>query len=65
MTLSPAEIVFVMLAGALILEGLAYGLAPSLVERMLEALAALPEDARRTLGALTAVTGLILLWFAL
>ena len=34
----------------LIVEGLAYALAPSLVERMLEALRALPESARRNVG---------------
>lgn len=46
----------------LVVEGLVYALAPSLVERMLEALRSLPESARRNLGALTVVTGLILLW---
>ena len=48
----------------LIVEGLAYALAPSLVERMLEALRALPESARRNVGLLCVVTGLILLWGA-
>ncbi len=48
----------------LIVEGLAYALAPSLVERMLEALRALPESARRTVGLLCVVSGFILLWGA-
>ena len=48
----------------MIIEGLAYALAPSLIERMLEALRALPEIAVRQLGALIVVSGLILLWFA-
>ncbi|TMV09543.1 DUF2065 domain-containing protein [Ruegeria sediminis] len=48
----------------LIVEGLAYALAPSLVERMLEALRALPESARRNVGLLCVVSGLILLWGA-
>ena len=59
-----AETLLVMFAGALIVEGLAYALAPSLVERLLEALAALPLDQRRTLGLLTLVTGVVVLWFA-
>ena len=48
----------------LIVEGLAYALAPSLVERMLEALRSLPEAARRLVGLLCVVSGLILLWGA-
>ncbi len=48
----------------LIVEGLAYALAPSLIERMLEALRALPEQARRLMGLLCVVSGLVLLWGA-
>ncbi len=48
----------------LIVEGLAYALAPSLVERMLEALRAMPDQARRLIGLLCAVSGLVLLWAA-
>jgi uncharacterized protein YjeT (DUF2065 family) len=50
------------IAMVLILEGLVYALAPSLVERLLEALRELPLEMRRNLGLLTVVTGLILLW---
>lgn len=50
------------IAMVLILEGLVYALAPSLVERLLEALRRLPLEMRRNLGLLTVVTGLILLW---
>nr|WP_309501721.1 DUF2065 domain-containing protein [uncultured Roseovarius sp.] len=46
----------------LIVEGLVYALAPQLVERMLEALRAIPPEARRTLGLLALVTGLMLVW---
>ncbi len=46
----------------LIVEGLAYALAPSLIERMLEALRSLPEQARRLAGLLCVVSGFILLW---
>ena len=48
----------------LIVEGLAYALAPSLIERMLEALRTLPEQARRLAGLLCVVSGLVLLWGA-
>jgi uncharacterized protein YjeT (DUF2065 family) len=48
----------------MIIEGLAYALAPSLIERMLEALRALPEQAVRQLGLLIAVSGFFLLWLA-
>lgn len=48
----------------MIVEGLAYALAPSLIERMLEALRALPEGAVRQVGLLIAVSGLILVWLA-
>lgn len=48
----------------MIIEGLAYALAPSLIERMLEALRALPEAAVRQLGLLIVVSGFILVWFA-
>ena len=48
----------------LIVEGLVYALAPSLVEQMLEALRAIPPEARRLIGLLGMVTGLILVWVA-
>lgn len=48
----------------LIVEGLAYALAPSLVERLLEALRLLPLQARRMVGLLGLVSGLVLVWTA-
>ncbi|WP_415920052.1 DUF2065 domain-containing protein [Tateyamaria sp. SN6-1] len=48
----------------LIVEGLAYVLAPSLIERILEVLRSLPETARRQVGALALVSGLICVWCA-
>ena len=48
----------------LIVEGLAYALAPSLIERMLEALRSLPESAVRQIGLLALVSGLIVVWAA-
>lgn len=58
------ETVFLALGLVLIVEGLAWMLAPSLVEQLLEMLRTLPETARRQIGALGLVTGLILLWIA-
>jgi uncharacterized protein YjeT (DUF2065 family) len=55
---------FLALGLVLIVEGLAYTLAPSLVERMLEAMRQLPDDARRQIGGLALVLGLILVWGA-
>ncbi|SPF81061.1 DUF2065 domain-containing protein [Pseudoprimorskyibacter insulae] len=46
----------------LIFEGLVFALAPSYIERMLEALRLLPEEALRLLGLLSAITGLAMLW---
>ena len=48
----------------LIVEGLAYALAPQLLERMLEILRTLPESALRQVGALAVVMGLIMVWGA-
>lgn len=52
------------IALVLVIEGLVYALAPSLVERLLEALREMPVEARRSLGLLTLVTGVVLLWIA-
>ncbi|QBF32739.1 DUF2065 domain-containing protein [Thalassococcus sp. S3] len=57
-------LIFLALGLVLIVEGLAYLLAPSLIERMLDALRMLPETARRQVGALALVTGLLLIWIA-
>jgi len=56
--------IFLALGLVLILEGLVWVLAPSLVERMLETLRDMPHAARRQIGALVLVSGLILLWIA-
>ncbi|MGR3616487.1 MAG: DUF2065 domain-containing protein [Paracoccaceae bacterium] len=55
---------FLALGLVLILEGLVYALAPSIVERLLEALKSMPVEARRQVGFLTVVSGAILLWVA-
>lgn len=46
----------------LIVEGLAYVLAPSLVERLLEMLRLLSEEQRRLAGLAAMALGLILVW---
>ena len=56
--------VFLALGLVLIVEGLAYVLAPWIVEDILEMLKELPLQVRRQLGALAVVFGLILLWCA-
>jgi uncharacterized protein YjeT (DUF2065 family) len=55
---------FLALGLVLIVEGLAYALAPSLLERMLQLLVDTPEQALRLMGALSIVAGLILIWLA-
>lgn len=57
-------IILLALGLTLIVEGLAWVLAPSLIERMLEALRDLPEPARRQIGALVLVSGVIAVWGA-
>lgn len=56
----------VLLAIGLVMfvEGLAWLLAPSLIERMLEVLRELSEAHRRQVGFLVVVSGLLLVWAA-
>lgn len=56
--------VLLALGLVMIVEGLAYALAPSLIERVLEVLRSLPDAARRQFGALVLVSGLICVWLA-
>ena len=58
------DIIFLALGLVLIVEGIVWVLAPSMIERMLEALQSLPEAARRQAGGLAIVSGLILIWIA-
>ena len=50
------------LALLMIVEGLAWALAPSYLERLLEALREMPPEARRWMGLGAAVMGALLLW---
>ena len=56
------ETVIHAIALVLILEGLAYALAPSLIERMLEAMRAMPLDMRRLVGLSAVTAGVVMLW---
>jgi uncharacterized protein YjeT (DUF2065 family) len=58
------EMIFLALGLVLIVEGLVWVLAPSMIEQMLEMLRNLPNQARRQIGLLAIVSGLILLWIA-
>ncbi len=62
--MSLIAITLLALGLVLIVEGLAYALAPQLLERMLEILRTLPEAALRQVGGLAVVIGLILVWGA-
>ena len=48
----------------LIIEGLVYALAPSLVEQLLEALRSLTENQRRNMGLMAMALGVCLVWMA-
>ncbi len=50
------------IAMVLIIEGLAYALAPSLIERMLEAMKLMPLDMRRLIGVSSIAAGVAMLW---
>lgn len=58
------SIIFLALGLVFILEGLAWALAPSIIEQVLELLRSLPESARRQIGLLAMVGGLMLVWLA-
>ena len=48
----------------LLVEGLAWWLAPSLIDQLLVVLRAMPVESRRLLGCLAIVLGLIMVWVA-
>ncbi|MEX1236561.1 MAG: DUF2065 domain-containing protein [Roseovarius sp.] len=48
----------------LIVEGLVYALAPGIIDRMLEALRAIPVETRRLLGLAAMAAGVALVWLA-
>ena len=46
----------------LLIEGLVYGLAPHVIDQLLEQLKSMPYQARRIFGLSTALAGAMLLW---
>jgi len=58
------ETLLLALGLVLVVEGLVYVLAPSIVEDLLDALRRLPVPARRHIGAIVLVTGLLFIWIA-
>ncbi|MCJ7872203.1 DUF2065 domain-containing protein [Marinovum sp. 2_MG-2023] len=58
------ETAFLALGLVLIVEGLVYALAPSLIEQLLIALRSLPDAQRRMLGLAALAFGLCLVWIA-
>jgi uncharacterized protein YjeT (DUF2065 family) len=58
------ETALLALGLVLIVEGLVYALAPSLVEDMLAAMRALTVEQRRMLGLVALAIGVLLLWIA-
>lgn len=58
------ETLFLALGLVLIVEGLVYALAPSLVEQLLEAMRAMPVETRRAVGLGALAIGIVLIWCA-
>ena len=58
------ETIFLALGLVLIVEGLVYALAPSLVEQLLEALRMMSHEQRRMMGLASLAVGVVLLWCA-
>ncbi len=58
------ETVLLALGLVLIVEGLVYALAPSLVEQLLAALRAMPVETRRLVGLGSLAVGIIFVWCA-
>ena len=48
----------------LIVEGLVYALAPSLIEELLDTLRALPLETRRVMGLVALAVGVVVVWLA-
>ncbi len=58
------ETVLLALGLVLIVEGLVYALAPSLIEELLAAMRNLSTEQRRALGLLAIALGVVFLWAA-
>ncbi|QYX57948.1 DUF2065 domain-containing protein [Roseovarius sp. SCSIO 43702] len=58
------ETTLLALGLVLVVEGLVYALAPSLVEQLLVALRQMPVETRRIVGVVAMALGLVLVWMA-
>lgn len=58
------ETALLALGLVLVVEGLVYALAPSLIEDLLTAMRSLSIEQRRLMGLIALVIGIILLWLA-
>ena len=56
------ETILLGIAMVLIIEGLAYALAPSLIEQLLEAMRQMPLDMRRLIGVTAIAAGVVMMW---
>ena len=56
------EAIFWGLGLVLLIEGLVYGLAPQIIEQLLDQLKSMPYSTRRIFGLCTALAGAMLLW---
>jgi|TARA_B100001093_G_scaffold351456_1_gene335944 uncharacterized protein YjeT (DUF2065 family) len=58
------EVALLAIGLVLIVEGLVYALAPSLIEDLLDRLRTLPLEARRMMGLAALAVGVLLVWLA-
>ncbi|MBO6897681.1 DUF2065 family protein [Shimia sp.] len=58
------ETALLALGLVLVLEGLVYALAPSIVEELLEMLRSFSEGQRRTMGLMAVALGVLVVWIA-
>ena len=58
------EVALLAIGLVLIVEGLVYALAPSLIEDLLDRLRTLPLEARRMMGLAALTVGVLLVWLA-
>ncbi len=58
------ETIILALGLVLVVEGLAFALAPSRIDEALEMMRKLPVEARRTLGLGALAMGVVLVWIA-
>ena len=58
------EVALLAIGLVLIVEGLVYALAPSLVEDLLDRLLTLPLETRRMMGLVALAAGVLLVWLA-